>query len=61
MVRASSPSGVVRFLVDARNPTGHSQVLEERDGTAVTLPAGFSEIDRRTYGDTMLVIARFAT
>ena len=33
-VRASSPSGVVRFLVDARNPTGHSQVLEERDGAA---------------------------
>lgn len=34
-------------------------VLEERDGTAVTLPTGFTEIDRRTYGDTMLVIARF--
>ena len=36
-------------------------VLEERDGTAVSLPPAFTEIDRRTYGDTMLVIARFAT
>lgn len=34
-------------------------VLEERDGTAVALPSGFSEIDRRAYGDTMLIIARF--
>jgi 16S rRNA (guanine966-N2)-methyltransferase len=35
-------------------------VLEERDGTAITLPAGFGEIDRRAYGDTMIVIACYA-
>lgn len=34
-------------------------VLEERAGTAVALPAGLTEMDRRTYGDTMLIIARF--
>jgi 16S rRNA (guanine966-N2)-methyltransferase len=35
-------------------------VLEERAGSAVSLPSGFTEIDRRTYGDTQILIARFA-
>jgi 16S rRNA (guanine966-N2)-methyltransferase len=34
-------------------------VLEERAGIAVVLPEAFAEIDRRTYGDTQVVIARF--
>ncbi len=36
-------------------------VLEERAGTAVALPAAFTAIDRRTYGDTTLIIARFGS
>jgi 16S rRNA (guanine966-N2)-methyltransferase len=35
-------------------------VLEERAGISVALPTGFTEIDRRTYGDTQVLIARFA-
>lgn len=35
-------------------------VVEERAGTAVTLPAGVTEIDRRTYGDTQILIARLS-
>jgi 16S rRNA (guanine966-N2)-methyltransferase len=35
-------------------------VLEERAGTSVALPSAFAEINRRTYGDTQILIARFA-
>lgn len=35
-------------------------VLEERAGTSIALPAGFTEIDKRTYGDTQVLMARFA-
>lgn len=35
-------------------------VLEERAAQPVTLPSGVVEIDRRTYGDTQVVIARYA-
>ena len=34
-------------------------VVEEAQGTDVTLPAGFSEIERRSYGETTLLFARF--
>lgn len=33
-------------------------VVEERDGTAVTLPARLAERDRRTWGDTQVLFAR---
>jgi 16S rRNA (guanine966-N2)-methyltransferase len=33
-------------------------VVEERKGVGVTLPPGLTEIDRRGYGDTEIVIAR---
>ena len=33
-------------------------VLEERDGVEITLPSGLTEIDRRTWGDTQVVLAR---
>jgi len=35
-------------------------VLEERAAAEVALPPGYDEIDRRTWGDTQIVIARFA-
>jgi len=35
-------------------------VLEERDGADVTLPDGFTEIDRRSWGDTQVVFGRLA-
>jgi 16S rRNA (guanine966-N2)-methyltransferase len=35
-------------------------VLEERASAPVTLPPAFVELDRRTYGDTQIVFARFA-
>jgi len=53
-VQASSPSGVVRFLVDTQNPTGHSQVLEERDGAG-----GLAA--RYVVGDAVLAAARGGT
>jgi 16S rRNA (guanine966-N2)-methyltransferase len=34
-------------------------VVEERAGTEIALPEGFSEIDRRTYGDTQVLVARY--
>lgn len=33
-------------------------MLEERASVDVTLPAGFEEIDRRTWGDTQAIFAR---
>jgi 16S rRNA (guanine966-N2)-methyltransferase len=35
-------------------------VVEERAGTAIALPPAFTELDRRTYGDTQILIARYA-
>jgi 16S rRNA (guanine966-N2)-methyltransferase len=35
-------------------------VLEERAGTSVVLSTAFEQIDTRTYGDTQVIIARFA-
>lgn len=35
-------------------------VLEERDGIEITVPGGFETLDRRTYGDTQLMILRAA-
>lgn len=34
-------------------------VLEERESAEVKLPEGFTEIDRRSWGDTQVVFARF--
>ena len=35
-------------------------VLEERVDVLVTLPEGFTELDRRTWGETQMVFGRFA-
>jgi 16S rRNA (guanine966-N2)-methyltransferase len=35
-------------------------VLEERASATVALPPTFAELDRRTYGDTQIVFARYA-
>lgn len=40
------------------NP-GALVVVEEAQGAALTLPAGFSEIERREYGETQVVFGRF--
>lgn len=34
-------------------------VLEERAGTDIVLPGAYLELDRRTYGDTQILIARY--
>ena len=34
-------------------------VLEERAGTAITMPDAFAVFDQRTWGDTMALFARF--
>lgn len=39
--------------------TGAVAVVEERATGTVALPTGFTEIDRRNYGDTQIVFARF--
>jgi 16S rRNA (guanine966-N2)-methyltransferase len=33
-------------------------VIEERESAAVALPAGFTELDRRSWGDTQVVFGR---
>jgi 16S rRNA (guanine966-N2)-methyltransferase len=38
---------------------GAIAVAEERAGTDVAWPEGFAEIDRRRYGDTAIMIARY--
>jgi 16S rRNA (guanine966-N2)-methyltransferase len=35
-------------------------VVEEAQGVAVDLPAGFSELERRDYGETKVLFGRFA-
>ncbi len=35
-------------------------VVEERASAALTLPEGYQELDRRTYGDTQVLFARVA-
>ncbi len=40
--------------------TAATVVVEERAGTDIALPAAYLEIDRRTYGDTQILIARYA-
>jgi 16S rRNA (guanine966-N2)-methyltransferase len=40
---------------------GAVAVIEERKGAPVVLPAGFAQLDQRTWGDTEVVFARFAT
>jgi 16S rRNA (guanine966-N2)-methyltransferase len=37
---------------------GAIAVLEEREDAEIAWPPGFSEIDRRRYGDTQIAIAR---
>jgi 16S rRNA (guanine966-N2)-methyltransferase len=39
---------------------GAIAVIEERRGTSVALPPGFSALDLRTWGDTQVQFARFA-
>jgi 16S rRNA (guanine966-N2)-methyltransferase len=34
-------------------------VIEERSDAVIALPAGFEQIDRRTYGDTQVLFARW--
>ena len=34
-------------------------VIEERTGNVVALPAGLAEVDRRIYGDTQVIFARW--
>jgi 16S rRNA (guanine966-N2)-methyltransferase len=39
---------------------GAIAVVEERKGTELSLPAGFAAFDRRTWGDTQVLLVRFA-
>ena len=39
---------------------GAVAVVEERKGAAVALPGGFTALDRRIWGDTQALFARFA-
>jgi 16S rRNA (guanine966-N2)-methyltransferase len=39
---------------------GAIAVIEERKGTGVTLPAGFEALDKRSWGDTQALFARFS-
>jgi 16S rRNA (guanine966-N2)-methyltransferase len=43
----------------ALSSLGAIAVVEERAGVQIDLPQGFQEIDRRTYGDTQVIFARF--
>ena len=39
---------------------GAIAVIEERKSVAISLPVGFLQLDRRTWGDTEVLFARFA-
>ena len=39
---------------------GAIAVLEERANAEIALPPAFAELDRRTYGDTQILFARYA-
>ena len=39
---------------------GAIAVIEERKGTAVSLPAGYVQLDRRAWADTEVLFARYA-
>jgi 16S rRNA (guanine966-N2)-methyltransferase len=39
---------------------GAIAVLEDRANAEIALPPGFAELDRRTYGDTQILFARYA-
>ena len=39
---------------------GAIAVIEERKGTAISVPAGYVQLDRRAWGDTEVLFARFA-
>ena len=39
---------------------GAIAVLEERASAEIALPPAFAELDRRTYGDTQIIFARYA-
>jgi 16S rRNA (guanine966-N2)-methyltransferase len=39
---------------------GAIAVIEERAGAEIALPSAFAELDRRTYGDTQILFARYA-
>lgn len=39
---------------------GAIAVVEERAATEVAIPAAYTEIDRRTYGDTQVIFLRYA-
>jgi 16S rRNA (guanine966-N2)-methyltransferase len=39
---------------------GAIAVIEERESAAIAPPPAYTELDRRTYGDTQFVIARYA-
>jgi 16S rRNA (guanine966-N2)-methyltransferase len=53
--RALSSAAAGGWLLD-----GCVVVLEERKGATVTLPARFTAVDHRTWGDTQALFARFA-
>ena len=38
---------------------GAIAVIEERKGTAIELPAGYAQLDRRSWGDTEVTFARW--
>jgi 16S rRNA (guanine966-N2)-methyltransferase len=40
---------------------GAVAVIEERTGTAVSMPAGFTALDARSWGDTEVLFARFTS
>ena len=39
---------------------GATAVVEERKGCAIALPGGYEQIDRRSWGDTQVLFARFS-
>ncbi|MCZ7596402.1 MAG: 16S rRNA (guanine(966)-N(2))-methyltransferase RsmD [Hyphomicrobium sp.] len=52
--RALASLAAGRWLV-----SGAIVVLEERAGISPALPTGFAEFDRRAYGDTQVIFARY--
>ncbi|MCJ2070319.1 16S rRNA (guanine(966)-N(2))-methyltransferase RsmD [Methylobacterium sp. J-030] len=58
--RDLAPRALASAVAGAWLAPGALAVVEEAEAVQVIWPAGFAELDRRTYGDTAVTLARFA-
>lgn len=58
--RALAPAALASAASGGWLTPGALAVIEEAADAPIALPAGFAELERRTYGDTAVTLARFS-